>query len=84
MHLQPELDVSKHLCTSKATGKKVNELMRDIGLIDTWKESCLTQGNTHYSALQSVAVFILGNKPPISQGRRYMYNRFERPLSTVH
>lgn len=50
LHLQPNLDVSNNKPVSKAISKKFRDLMKDIGLIDIWREMYPNARQyTHYS-----------------------------------
>ncbi len=55
IHLQPTLDVLNHTHTYKAVTKKFNKLMKDIDLIDIWRDMYPnTRQYTHFSAPHSV------------------------------
>lgn len=42
IHLKPKLDILKLTGSNKTTGKKVKEFMKDMGLIDIWREIFIT------------------------------------------
>lgn len=55
IHLQPKLDVSNHTHTQKAVAKKFNKLLKDVDLIDIWRDMYpRSRQYTHFSAPHSV------------------------------